>query len=91
MATLKDLNEIGYSRKHGYYIKEFEHKGENYLAKLIPYPIKDSRCVIRLVTNKEDIDNVTASDDAQVVYRKGSMPFKPESLRECIKEFLKNV
>lgn len=89
--TLKELGEIGYSRKHGYFVKEFDHKGKHYVAKLNPYPIKDAECVIRHITNTEDINNITAPEDAHRVYRKGSLPFKAESLKACIKEFLKDV
>lgn len=89
--TLKELNEIGYSKKHGYYIKEFDHKGEHYVAKLMPYPVKDSECIIRHITNKEDINNITAPEDVHTVYRKGSLKFEPDSLKECIKEFLKDA
>lgn len=89
--TLKELNEIKYSSRYGYYFLEFDHKEKHYLAKLQPYPVKDAECIIRHITNTEDINNLTAPEDAHLVYRKGSLLFKPESLKECIKEFLKDA
>ena len=87
--TLKELEKIEYSRIYGYFFKEFDHNGNHYEARLIPYPVKDSECVIRQITDKEDINNITADYDAHRVYRRGSLPFNAESLKICIKEFLK--
>ena len=88
--TLKELEDIGYSRKHGYFIKEFNHRDKHYVAKLLPYPTKNAECVIREVTDKEDIHNITASQDAYVVYQQGCLPYNADSLRVCIKDFCKN-
>ena len=89
--TLRELGKIEYSQKYGYYFKEFDHKGKHYVARLIPYPVKDSECVIRHITDTEDINNITAPEDAHIVYRRGSLALKADSLKECIKEFLKNA
>lgn len=86
---LKDLKHIDYSFVNGCFYKEFTHEGVLYKAELQPYPVKGSQCIIRRIDNKEDIKNVTASEDSQLVFRKGALAFNEDSLREAIKEFCK--
>lgn len=88
--TLKELENIEYSRNYGYFIKGFDHNDKHYEAKLIPYPIKNAQCIIRHITDKEDINNITAPEDAYTVFYRGGLPFKVESIRQCIKEFCKD-
>ena len=79
--------DIQLSRKHGCFYCNFHHDGFKYRAELQPYVVKNACCVIMKV---DSFDN-EASVEQTEVYQKGNLPFKPESLAACVKEFVQDI
>ena len=92
--TRKDIygqDGITYSFHDGGYHKDFTYEGKNYTAALMPNAMTGSHCTILRIDNKDDINNITASEDKRKVFFKRFNNFKEENLSQTIKEFLSFV
>lgn len=91
LRLIYDPKTIKYSRENGCFFREFEYKGMFYRAELQPLAVYNSCCVIRKIEDREDVNNITASEDSQRVYFKSNIPFNILSLSRCLKEFINEL
>lgn len=81
-------DRIVYSLMDGGYHKDFTYKGKNYSCSLLPNAMSGSSCTILKIEDKDDVNNVTASESSRTVFLRRFSNFKEENLSKTIKEFL---
>ena len=81
-------DDIKYSWTDGGFHKEFTYNGKSYKASLLPFAMSGSACTIIKIDNKDDVNNVTASEDKRRVFYKRYNNFKSENITDSIREFL---